>query len=120
MDDDLLNSTEHGTYDRAGNPITFGEWMQIWDKDRFQENRQVARDEDAQHLVSTVFLGLDHGLRWNDDPGYRPILFETMIFCRQGCGGCDLDEYQERYSTEAQALAGHKQALKMVELESKL
>jgi len=48
--------------------------------------------------VSTVWLGLDH--QWR--PGGPPLIFETMVF-----GGSD-DEMQERYSTEAEALEGHR------------
>ena len=56
--------------------------------------------------ISTVFLGLDHA--WGDGP---PLLFETMIF------GGSHDQYQERYSSKKEALAGHKQAVAMVERE---
>ena len=53
--------------------------------------------------ISTVFLGLDHA--FGSGP---PILWETMIF-----GGL-LDEFQERYATKAEALAGHQQARRQV------
>jgi hypothetical protein len=52
-------------------------------------------------MVSTVFLGLDHG--WRDGP---PILFETMIF------GGPLDESQWRYSSYDDAMVGHTMAVK--------
>ena len=58
-------------------------------------------------FVSTVFLGLDHD--WSDDPDHVPVLFETMVFCSD-----DVDqiyEYQERYTSYADALAGHQRAL---------
>jgi hypothetical protein len=51
--------------------------------------------------VSTVMLGTDHGFGM----GGPPILFETMIF------GGEHDEYQERYSTRAEAESGHSKAL---------
>jgi hypothetical protein len=54
--------------------------------------------------VSTVFLGLDHN--WGKQG--PPIVFETMIF------GGKHDQYQERYCTWDEALAGHKQALALV------
>jgi len=53
--------------------------------------------------VSTVFLGIDHA--FGSGP---PLLFETMIF------GGKYDEYQERYSTWAQAEAGHEVACALV------
>lgn len=49
--------------------------------------------------VSTVWLGLDH--QYGDGP---PLIFETMVFP----GKDDIGELDcERYSTEADALAGH-------------
>lgn len=59
--------------------------------------RRVARDEVGSAVVSTVFLGLDHGWR-----GGLPILFETMVFADGDRGG---DCW--RYATRSQALAGH-------------
>ena len=50
----------------------------------------------AKVHVSTVWLGLDHSY-----DGGPPLIFETMVFG----GGLDLE--MERYSTEAEALAGH-------------
>jgi len=55
--------------------------------------------------ISTVFLGLDHNF---DDNG-PPLVFETMIF-----GGIH-DQYQDRYSTFEEALAGHETALKLAQ-----
>ena len=52
--------------------------------------------------VSTVFLGLDHS--WG---GYRPLLFETMIF------GGEYDMYLERYTTYSEAVDGHQRACKL-------
>jgi len=53
-------------------------------------------DVDDAH-VSTVFLGVDHQLT----PGGLPLLYETMIFDGQW------DNYQWRWSTRADAAAGH-------------
>ena len=55
-------------------------------------------------VISTVFLGLNHAYRAEDDP----ILFETMIF-----GGKD-DQYCERYTTWNDAIQGHRRIVKMV------
>ena len=56
--------------------------------------------------VSTVFLGLDHDFLGSLDlnPGYQPLVFETMIF------GGEHDGYQRRYRTLFDALAGHLEA----------
>lgn len=50
--------------------------------------------------LSTVWLGLDHS--FFDGP---PLIFETMLFARHN------RELQWRYSTEAQAIEGHRRAL---------
>ena len=61
----------------------------------------------AEVQVSTVFLGLDH--QWGDGP---PLIFETMIF------GGPKNQYQDRYSTYEEALAGHEKALKLAKKHS--
>ena len=77
-------------YDRQGRPMGRNEWAAA-----FQENG-VAKTDVGDVSVSTVWLGLDHG-----HGGGPPVIFETMVF------GGPLDGEQERYSTEAEALAGH-------------
>jgi len=75
--------------------ITWGRFFEDIDA------RRVARTEVAEGVeVSTVFLGIDHS--WGSGP---PLLFETMVF-RAGDGG---DCW--RYTTHAQALAGHDQVV---------
>ena len=49
-------------------------------------------------MVSTVFLGLDH----NYSPFGPPVLWESLVF------GGPLDGEMDRYSSRAQALAGHQ------------
>jgi len=63
----------------------------------FGADRKVANDEIGDAQVSTIFLVIDHNFG-DDGP---PLLFETMVF------GGPLDESQERYSTWAEAVAGH-------------
>lgn len=53
-------------------------------------------------FISTVFLGMNHNY-FDDGP---PILWETMVFCVSWSG-----EYQDRYSSKADALAGHDKAV---------
>lgn len=55
--------------------------------------------------VSTVFLGVDHS--WS--PEDSPVLWETMVFGGPGDG-----EYQVRYSSYADAVKGHAEAVQMV------
>lgn len=67
--------------------------------------RQVARNEiEPNILVSTVFLGMDHG--WGDEQ----LWFETMIFWP----GSPLDEEQWRYPTVGAAYTGHFLAIQKV------
>ena len=61
------------------------------------ENRWHLVDMVGDVRVSTVFLGLDHSLTL-DGP---PVLWETMVF------GGDNDQYQQRYTSRAEAIEGH-------------
>ena len=87
--------------DAAGNPQkadleTWAKWFETTD-------RHLAEDKIGDVRVSTVFLGLDHSFF-----GGKPLLFETMIF------GGNNDQYQARYPTKEEALAGHGFALEAV------
>lgn len=85
-------------FDQEGRPITVDDWMLL-----FSDN-QIARDEEGDIAVSTIYLGLNHN--WDDGP---PLIFETMVF-----GLDDNTEYQWRYSTKEAALAGHAGILEAV------
>lgn len=92
-------------YHRDGTPANG-----IEDTDWSEEGRRVAYDEvvvggHVLFRVSTVFLVINH--QFGDGP---PLLFETMVFGPETWH----DDYCERYSTEAQAVAGHDQALAYV------
>lgn len=63
-------------------------------------DRTVLRDTCGGVLVSTVFLGVDHGFGTG-----KPVLFETMIF------GGPLADSQWRYHTWDEAVCGHVMAL---------
>lgn len=71
--------------------------------------RRIGRDEfgDNGAVVSTVFLGFDHG--YGDGP---PVLFETMVFWH----GAALDNEQERYTSLADAKAGHERWVRAVKI----
>ncbi len=85
------------TAEACDDPIKWGQWYQSVD-------RHVANDQIESVQVSTVFLGLDHGL----ERGGPPSLFETMVF-----GGM-LDQEQERYATWEEAEEGHKEMVERV------
>lgn len=82
-------------YDRQGNPLTLMEWATRTEK-RLDKVVEQTTLPDGK-WVSTVWLGINH--RFGDGP---PLIFETMVFPSKVS---ELD--CERYSTEAQARAGH-------------
>lgn len=85
-------------YDRQGRPITLREWGKLREDRKGPEARvRVGLDIIGEAEVSTVWLGMDHG--WGQGP---PLIFETMIF------GGPHDQWQDRYSTEEAATAGHR------------
>jgi hypothetical protein len=90
----------HDYYDRQGKPTDEEDWSV---KFRDADYRRVASTVLADgKWVSTVWFGLDPG----DDSG-APLIFETNVFdsqdgARRSCLQC------KQYSTEGEALAGHK------------
>lgn len=86
-------------YDRKGRQITIAEAAPLLTN---PEYKTVAKHEESGYLVSTVWLGLNHG--WG---GVPLAIFETMIFAPDSWDG----EYCERYPTETAALAGHDRAV---------
>ncbi len=100
-------------YDRDGKPMTLEQWSTTFeaasDSKKKGNGRHVGYTDENKHLVSTVWLGIDH--RYGDGP---PLIFETMIFCHHE-PECTLNEEQWRYSTEEEAIAGHNEACRMVE-----
>lgn len=63
--------------------------------------RRVGKDSIGRFTVSTVFLGLSHGERDG-----KPLLWETMVFPQ----GSWAEVYCERYTSWAEAVAGHQAA----------
>jgi hypothetical protein len=88
-----------GYYDRDGRAIS--------ETDRASlpaDYYRVAQDVIDGVTVSTVWLGLDHS--FGDGP---LLIFETMVF---DADGDDNDCW--RYTTESQALAGHRRVCGML------
>jgi hypothetical protein len=69
------------------------------------ENSRIVQQDTLfnGNLLSTVFLGFDHGYRSN-----QPVLFETMLFLE----GSWSDQECHRYCTYEEALKGHNEMLK--------
>ncbi len=92
---------EHGQAVPCHDLLEWARWLET-------AERHVGNDRIGDVHVSTVFLGLDHSF---GRP--VPILWETMIF------GGEHDQYQERYSSQEDALAGHARACALVALAPK-
>jgi hypothetical protein len=87
-------------YDKEGQPIKdLVAWAKLLDD---KEYSRVGLFERPWVKVSTVWLGLNHNWGKGD-----PLIFETMAFAPGMVEVC-----QERYSTLAQAEAGHAKAVK--------
>lgn len=117
-------------YDRQGNPITIEQWGELRKGESGGPNdyKRVAETTVGPLWVSTVWLGLDHGFRWDqDDEPYCPLIFETMAFQRPDESAPPLKPGEQpdesllhpevrewvetpwRYCTEAEAIAGHQE-----------
>lgn len=95
----------HYILNENGEPVAepdLKKWAQWFEKE-YDGVRKIGYDEIGEITISTVFLGLNH--QHGDG---SPILFETMIF------GGEHDQYQNRYETKEQAVAGHNKAVTMV------
>ena len=88
-----------GLPERCDDVLRWALWYEIAD-------RHIAATlvEPGNIRVSTVFLALDHDFSFHGPP----ILWETMVF-----GGAH-NQYQRRYATREQALAGHTETVLMV------
>jgi hypothetical protein len=93
-------------YDRDGRAIPMLRWAELHSSEyKLVAGDNVPLPDGTTAMVSTVWLGLDHG--W----GGELAIFETMVF---GGSAYGLDGEQWRYATEAAAYAGHDQAIAWV------
>lgn len=92
-----------GYYDRQGRPLDLFTWARSLENGEGDKRVAETTLPDGK-WVSTVWLGLDHS--FGDGP---PLIFETMVF-ENRANLNDLD--MERYSTEAEAVAGHERMVK--------
>ena len=75
---------------------TWADWYQT-----ALEECQLGLEQIGEALVSTTFLGFDHGIGRG-----APLLWETMIF-----GGAS-DGFQRRYTSAAAAREGHAEQVR--------
>lgn len=92
--------SELGYYDRRGRRIPAWRWHQLLSAAQY---RIIGRTEVGPILVSTVWLGLDHGIFEG-----QPIIFETMLFRAETHKALD---WQDRYCSLAAAQLGHAAAV---------
>lgn len=82
--------------DHVVHPVdTVEEWARAYDDDC----RIVNQTGNDNIWVSTVFLGINHNWGFSEDT--RPILFETLV------KGGHFNDFQYRYHTYEEAVAGH-------------
>jgi hypothetical protein len=77
-------------------PVSLMEWGRWYETHGPEKHIGLTQVGDVE--VSTVFLGLDH----SHTLAGPPVLFETMTF-----GGGQVDQWQWRYHTRAEAERGH-------------
>ncbi len=79
----------------------FKEWQDLRVNNIAKDNFNIKGES---VLVSTVFLGVDHG---HSDGA--PVLFETMVF------GGKYTDFQRRYCTYDEAIEGHNNICELVD-----
>ena len=86
--------------DKDGNPVICEDVMEwaLW----FEKGKRIVQQDylSKKHLVSTVFLGLDHNFGEGE-----PLLYETMVFHNDSGGEAT------HYATREEALKGHNKIL---------
>jgi hypothetical protein len=97
MDDDLTYDDAR-YYDRQGRPISFEQWADLFNDPDYQRVACTILEDGI--IVSTVWMGLDHGF---GREGH--LIFETMVFPKDASE----DRLCHRYTTEAAAIADHDQ-----------
>jgi hypothetical protein len=99
--------------DHTIQPIVGKDAVLKWAREFEHADRQIAHDDIDGWHVSTIFMGLDQAFNG------PPLVFETMAFTSQTkvyeWNGRKREYHepvvQRRYSTYAQALAGHQEVL---------
>ncbi|MCP4668235.1 MAG: hypothetical protein GY849_17955 [Deltaproteobacteria bacterium] len=93
-------------YNREGKQITSEEFEKLFTDDKYK----IIKQEDVgKYFISTVWLGVNYNFGEGE-----LLIFETVVFEGRDLGA-DLE--MERYSTEKEAIKGHK---KMVNRFKKL
>lgn len=83
-------------FDRMGSPLGLFQWARLIENNEY---KIIGRTVIGKCLVSTVWVGLNQ--HWGSLPYH---IFETMVFRE---GGEIYNDFQERYSTQGEAVRGH-------------
>jgi hypothetical protein len=87
-------------YDRQGKPIAMLEWAKLFED--IEQTRVAQTELPNGKWISTVWFGIDP-FSSGEVP---PLIFDTAVFPSKDGPFEEMD--CERYSTEADAIAGHK------------
>lgn len=114
-----LEYRDYYVLDDDGNAVEapLVEWATMYDGPN-RAKRQIRRDHIGNWLISTVFLGLDHGFGLFDkSDDTQPVLWETMIFYtgRRRRYNPALHEGMWRYTSTTEAIEGHARAVMYVQ-----
>lgn len=90
--------------DKTYFPCTIEEWAEQLEDLHINDKKHIAEDRLNGLYVSTIWLGMDHGLLFDSDLNAYPLVFETMVFVDGHWGELDM----QRYSTYNDAIEGHK------------
>lgn len=102
MDDfDKKHGIRH--WDKNGMPMSMADWVIAVEDIKY---KRIGRYENCMFAVSTVWLGIDHGI------GDKPVIFETMVFPRAGKSVLS-EVYCQRYTSLEDAKIGHEKAVRI-------
>ncbi len=110
MDLSDLDDIGQPWYNRQGDQIKFSEWHRLNTEN--PDYKIVKQTEIGPFWVSTVLLGIDHGMGYG-----RPLIFETLPFWKEPDQWSTIlqrkvresfDSMMQRYSTLAEAEIGHE------------
>ena len=103
----MTNTSGLYNLDKNGKPVpakSLEQWARQYEEGAGK--RIVRQDYVGKTLVSTVFLAIDHS--FGSGP---PVLWETMVFP----AGIDMEDCCKRYTSKADAVAGHARILAEVQ-----
>lgn len=92
-------------FNRKSEPIGMGMWCALGKRSKY---KIVQQDIIRNLQASTVWLGMNHSIFEKE-----PMIFETMVFDISG-RLFRSQGYQQRYTTEQEAMQGHKEAVKWI------